>query len=94
MLQHDSAQHWDLLRNPSRLAIQTIDSFCGELTRQMPVLSGCGGPVSVTDDAAPLYREAIEGFLPSVLLMFNDLRKNLLQPLNDALLLLPEGHLI
>ncbi|WP_439102386.1 UvrD-helicase domain-containing protein [Congregibacter sp.] len=61
--EHDYRRGWDLLDNPSRLRIQTIDSFCGYLTRQMPVLSGCGGPVTATDDSRPLYREAIESFL-------------------------------
>ncbi|MDP5070991.1 MAG: UvrD-helicase domain-containing protein [Congregibacter sp.] len=60
---HESARGWDLLANPSRLRIQTIDSFCGYLTRQMPVLSGCGGQVTATDDSGPLYREAIERFI-------------------------------
>ncbi|MFK8041148.1 UvrD-helicase domain-containing protein [Congregibacter sp.] len=60
---HDASLGWGLLDNPSRLRIQTIDSFCGYLTRQMPVLSGCGGQVTATDDSRPLYREAIERFL-------------------------------
>ncbi|EED32982.1 UvrD/REP helicase family protein [gamma proteobacterium NOR5-3] len=61
--EHDRALGWGLLANPSRLRIQTIDSFCGYLTRQMPVLSGCGGQVTATDDSRPLFREAIESFL-------------------------------
>jgi ATP-dependent helicase/nuclease subunit A len=59
----DAQLSWDLLANPTRLRIQTIDSFCGDLARQMPVLSGSGGQVSTTDRAEPLYREAIERFL-------------------------------
>ncbi|EAQ99104.1 UvrD-helicase domain-containing protein [Congregibacter litoralis] len=61
--EHDGSRGWGLLDNPSRLRIQTIDSFCGYLTRQMPVLSGCGGQVTATDDSRVLYREAIENFL-------------------------------
>lgn len=61
--EHDAALGWGLLANPSRLRIQTIDSFCGYLTRQMPVLSGCGGQVTATDDSRPLFRKAIESFL-------------------------------
>ncbi|WP_439107570.1 UvrD-helicase domain-containing protein [Congregibacter sp.] len=61
--EHDQSLAWGLLENPSRLRIQTIDSFCGYLTRQMPVLSGCGGQVTATDDSRPLYREAISRFL-------------------------------
>ncbi|MEE4278562.1 MAG: UvrD-helicase domain-containing protein [Halieaceae bacterium] len=55
----DRAKNWGLAENPSRLSIQTIDSFCGELTRQMPVLSGVGGAIATTDDADRLYEEAI-----------------------------------
>lgn len=54
---------WDLIATPSRLRIQTIDSFCGELTRQMPILSGSGGELRISDDADPLYREAVADFL-------------------------------
>jgi ATP-dependent exoDNAse (exonuclease V) beta subunit len=59
----DAERGWGLLANPSRLRIQTIDSFCGHLTRQMPVLSGCGGQVTATDRAGDLYAEAISRFL-------------------------------
>lgn len=39
VLAHDHAQQWNLLANPNRLRIQTIDSFCQIITRQMPLLS-------------------------------------------------------
>ncbi|WP_415059734.1 UvrD-helicase domain-containing protein [Congregibacter sp.] len=70
--EHDAALGWGLLANPSRLRIQTIDSFCGYLTRQMPVLSGCGGQVTATDDSRPLFREAIERFLHRELARLSD----------------------
>jgi len=41
-----------------RLRIQTIDSFCAALTRQVPVLARFGGQPEIVEDAAPLYREA------------------------------------
>jgi len=63
VLHRSDADAWDLLGHPTRLAIQTIDSFCGELTRQMPLLSGCGGPISAADDADPLFQRAVERFL-------------------------------
>jgi ATP-dependent exoDNAse (exonuclease V) beta subunit len=59
----DAELDWGLLTAPSRLRIQTIDSFCGYLTRQMPILSGCGGQVTATDQATQLYAQAIERFL-------------------------------
>ena len=62
-LAHSQAQHWNLLQNPQRLRVQTIDGLCGSLTAQMPVLSQFGGQPRVTDRAQPLYREAIDALL-------------------------------
>jgi ATP-dependent helicase/nuclease subunit A len=63
----DRALGWGLLDNPSRLSIRTIDSFCGELTRQLPVLSGCGGPLGVSDDAGELCQLAVHRYLRRVI---------------------------
>lgn len=63
VLTRDREQSWGLLATPARLRILTIDSFCGELTRQMPLLSGCGGALSRIDDAEHLYREAVNDLL-------------------------------
>src|SRR5262249_37823286 len=41
-----------------RLRIQTIDSFCAALTRQVPVLARFGAQPEIVEDAADLYREA------------------------------------
>ncbi|MEE4661839.1 MAG: UvrD-helicase domain-containing protein [Halieaceae bacterium] len=63
----NSDQHgWNLLQNPAQLNIRTIDGFCSLLTRQLPLLSRFGGAVSAVDDATPLYREATELLLQSV----------------------------
>jgi ATP-dependent helicase/nuclease subunit A len=56
----DNTRQWNLVRNSSQLNIKTIDSFCGALTRQMPVLSQFGGQASVTDFAGDLYAEAVQ----------------------------------
>ena len=55
----DERGSWCLERDISRLNIKTIDSFCGGLTRQMPVLSEFGGQATVLDDATELYGEAV-----------------------------------
>ncbi|MEH6636686.1 MAG: UvrD-helicase domain-containing protein [Halioglobus sp.] len=55
----DARGQWHLVRDISRLNIKTIDSFCGGLTRQMPVLSEFGGQASLLDDAGELYAEAV-----------------------------------
>jgi ATP-dependent helicase/nuclease subunit A len=63
VLRVDRERAWGLLSTPSRLRILTIDSFCGELTRQMPLLSGCGGELRRVDDATHLYRQAVANLL-------------------------------
>lgn len=55
----DERGGWQLVRDISRLNIKTIDSFCGGLTRQMPVLSEFGGQASLLDDASELYARAV-----------------------------------
>ena len=49
---------WNISQHPQRLRIQTIDSLCSSLTRQMPVLSGLGGQAETIDDARELYDAA------------------------------------
>ena len=46
---------WRLQRSPARLRIQTIDSLCASLTRQMPVLSRFGAQPESVEDAGALY---------------------------------------
>ncbi|MDP1559588.1 MAG: UvrD-helicase domain-containing protein [Nitrosomonas sp.] len=54
----DKEQGWQLLDNPARLRIQTIDSLCTTLARQMPILSRFGSVPAIAEDAEPLYLEA------------------------------------
>ncbi len=58
VLENDNIQGWNLLEQPSRLRIRTIDSLCSELARQLPVLSGLGGGQQIAVDADALYRKA------------------------------------
>jgi ATP-dependent helicase/nuclease subunit A len=58
VLKQDTRHGWNLLVDTSRLQIQTIDSLCAMLTRQMPVGSGFGGVAKVVEDASELYRMA------------------------------------
>jgi len=57
-LQRDTTAGWRITDNPARLRIQTIDSLCAALTRQMPVLSRFGSQPESVEDAAELYLEA------------------------------------
>ncbi len=64
-LQHAQNKGWQLIENPSRLRIFTIDSLCGHLTRQMPLMSRLGSqPRVVKDEAAGmLYAQAADNTL-------------------------------
>ena len=57
-LQQSTLKGWDLIRQPSRLRILTMDALCSSLTRQMPLLSRFGGQPAVSDDADRHYLEA------------------------------------
>ncbi len=54
---------WQLLDNPNRLKVQTIDSFCARLTRQMPVLSKFGSQPQVSSTPERFYRQAVRDLL-------------------------------
>lgn len=58
VLQWESQRNWHIEDNPGRLRIQTIDSLCASLTRQMPVLSRFGAQPAVIEDPEELYRQA------------------------------------
>jgi ATP-dependent helicase/nuclease subunit A len=57
-LAQDQRKSWNLLFDPGRLQIQTIDSVSGMLARQMPVISEFGGESKIVEDARELYRRA------------------------------------
>ena len=60
VLKRDAARQWNLQDNPGRLRIQTIDSLCAGITRQMPMLSQLGAQPEILDDADELYLQAAE----------------------------------
>ncbi len=57
-LNQNQKMKWGLLNNPARLRIQTIDSFCASLTKQIPLLTGIGSSLTVQEDSSSLYLEA------------------------------------
>jgi ATP-dependent helicase/nuclease subunit A len=65
-LARDREMGWELQQNVARLRIQTIDSLCTALARQMPLLSGLGAPPAIVEKARELYREAAERTLAHV----------------------------
>ncbi len=60
VLERDSQLEWGLLLHSARLKIQTIDSLCSSLTRQLPILSGLGGNLTLLDSADEYYQQAAE----------------------------------
>jgi ATP-dependent helicase/nuclease subunit A len=58
VVDQDRRHDWRLLEDASRLQIQTIDSLCAMLTRQMPLLAGLGSPPQVIEHAEHLYSRA------------------------------------
>lgn len=66
VLQQDQLYHWQLLVNPHRLHIQTIDAFCAALIRQMPILSQFGSQPTIAEDTDAIYRQAVRSFMASL----------------------------
>ncbi len=63
VLMQDQKLSWHLLENPNQLRIQTIDSLCAYLTKQLPLLSHFGSQPDIADNADRLYREAVQEIL-------------------------------
>ena len=59
----DRLRGWDLLGNPARLRVLTIDALNYGLARRLPLLSGLGAGLAVEDDAGELHRLAAERLL-------------------------------
>jgi len=66
VLRRDAERGWDLVAHPARLRIQTIDSLCSALTRQMPLLSGFGSQPGIVENADEIYRRAARATLAEV----------------------------
>ncbi|MBL4583934.1 MAG: UvrD-helicase domain-containing protein, partial [Pseudomonadales bacterium] len=61
--QRSQKMGWNLLLNPGRLAVRTIDSFNHFLIRQMPVSSAMGGAVEIAEEPVELYQQAVRNLL-------------------------------
>ncbi len=55
VLQQDRNLNWNLLTNPGRLEIRTMDSLNAKLVRQMPVMAAFGGVPGISDDAEEAF---------------------------------------
>ena len=57
--QRGQEKGWNLIHNPSKIRIQTIDSLCNYIVMQMPWSAGFGAaPSTVSDDVSQLYLQA------------------------------------
>ena len=57
-LAHAENRKWNLLEQPHRLDIQTIDSLCMRVAHEQPLLARMGGQLQPQENAFPLYEEA------------------------------------
>ena len=84
VLAHADKHSWSL--DPEEFNLRTIDSLCADLTRQMPILSGLGGAVEITEHDKPLFEQAVIELFAAVgsnTLEGEDLRSLLLHFNND-----------
>lgn len=57
-LLRDRARGWQLLRNPARLRVETIDALNHTLAAALPVAAGSGTALRINSAPMPLYRRA------------------------------------
>lgn len=63
VLARDAELNWQLLSNPSRLRIQTIDGLCRSIAKQLPLSSGLGALPDTLDLPEQAYAQAVSEFL-------------------------------
>ena len=65
VLQRDVQRSWQLLRNPQRLNLRTIDALATQLAHRLPVTSTLGAPTGLIENADALYQDAARRFIES-----------------------------
>ncbi|MDY6984521.1 MAG: UvrD-helicase domain-containing protein, partial [Pseudomonadota bacterium] len=63
VLEQDRCQNWQLLQNPQRLRLTTIDSFTSWLSAQLPLGASLGARAVITTDMEPVFADAIRATL-------------------------------
>ncbi|MBP9722803.1 MAG: UvrD-helicase domain-containing protein [Gammaproteobacteria bacterium] len=59
VIKQDKKLNWNLLSNPNRLNIMTIDALCAKIVQKMPILSQTGSESNICDEPSKYYRQAI-----------------------------------
>lgn len=80
VLERDKKQGWDLLKNPNRLNIMTIDAFCRTIVSRLPLFSKINANQNVLENSYFFYQMAARAFLKHLDTdsSFTDLPKRLL----------------
>lgn len=79
VLERDRELQWNLLQSPQRLRIQTIDSLCRSITKQLPLASGIGAQPDTLEDADQAYRLAVRELFKSLEQESSPLREDLIR---------------
>jgi ATP-dependent exoDNAse (exonuclease V) beta subunit len=66
VLASDRKNGWNLIDNPSRLNIYTIDALSARLTGALPLLSQTGTIPAIAEQAYPYYQQAAEQLLAGI----------------------------
>ncbi|MBT4963428.1 MAG: UvrD-helicase domain-containing protein [Francisellaceae bacterium] len=66
VLKRDKELGWNIIQNPSRLKIHTIDALCAKIIAKFPVTIKYGVAPSILDDADKIYEEAVANFTMDV----------------------------
>lgn len=64
--QQDQRQEWQVLLNPHRLRVMTIDAFCAQLAGHLPILSRFGAAPRIAEETDFLYQEACQHLMDSM----------------------------
>ncbi len=87
VLAKDQQKQWQLLNNPNRLRILTIDALSAMLCAQTPLLSQFGAQAKISDNSLPYYQQAIQTTLENPGLLLTAVENLLLHLNNNANLL-------
>tara|TARA_R110002110_G_scaffold166602_1_gene367229 strand:- start:13015 stop:16359 length:3345 start_codon:yes stop_codon:yes gene_type:complete len=63
VLKRDKQHHWQIIANPNRLRIMTIDALCMMLAYRTPILSHFGGKPDIHEFAHVLYQKSVKQFM-------------------------------